>query len=295
MSTAAGSQHVTVGETVTIAGKLTCPSAGEAAEQELTVYQQASGSSSVVGTATTEADGSYRFQSAPINARGVFIVRYSGAPHGARVVVRAAAEVSLQGPAADGAALAMRGGKAAGGSATATFSGVVYPEEPGRLVGLKVSYAGGEWRTVAFTRTDATGRYTFTHSFRFAGDVSVIVGARPRGVLLTKSQPLNYTIVQAQNPALTIQSSPPSLAAPDPAADPLAAAEQTTITGVVVGPPRQTVTLLSRTPTGRFASVATVASDDAGAYSFTVDPAQTTIYRVVCGKLHSTLVRIEVN
>jgi hypothetical protein len=274
---------------VAVAGKLVCPSDTNVAEQEMTVYQRSSGSTNIVGTAITEADGSYQFHSAPLYTRSVFIVRYSGARHGARVIVPVVADVSLQGPAANGAALPMSS-NAAPGRVRETFSGVIRPEEPDRLVALKVRYAGGEWRTVAYTRTDAAGHYAFSHSFRFAGEVSVIAGARPKGELLTKSPLLTYTIAQAQNPALTIQSSPPAPAADDA----VAAGQQTTITGVAAGSAHRTVRLLSRTPTGQFTTLATAQSDAAGAYAFTVDPTDTTIYEVVCGKLRSTLVRLEV-
>lgn len=292
VSATARSPQVTAGESVTISGKLTCPSPTDSAEQELTVYQHASGSTTTVGTATTEADGSYRFQSAALGARGIFIVRYAGAPHGARVVIPVVADVSLQGPALDGAALPMSAGRAAGGPAKVTFTGIVNPGEAGRQVALKVRYADGEWRTVAYARTDAEGRYTFSHGFRFAGQVSVIAGARPRGTERTKSQMLTYTIVQAQNPALTLRT---STAASGAAGDAVAAGEPATLTGVAANARHKTVTLLARTTTGRFTRVATVQSDDVGAYSFTVDPPQTTIYQVVCRRSRSAVVLLAVS
>ncbi len=111
---------------------------------------------------------------------------------------------------------------------------------------------------------------------------------------------LSYTILQAQNPALTIESNtttppatePPTLGAPALAATPAGAAP-TTISGVAAKAANQTVTLLARSQAGRFAPVATVTADATGAYSFTVDPSQTTIYEVSAGRERSTQVRVQ--
>ena len=74
-----------------------------------------------------------------------------------------------------------------------------------------------------------------------------MAAARPRGTQHTRSQALTYTIVQAQNPALTIQG--PALAAAL-LATPEASAP-TTITGVAAGHPNATVNRCSRAPTAR--------------------------------------------
>jgi hypothetical protein len=288
----ASSQQVASGETVTISGKLSCPTTADAGGQEVTVSQLGSVAAksglNVAGTATTEADGSYKLHSAELKGRSVFVVRTPSAQHAARVAVTAAGVVSLQSPEAAGASLQM----GANGPARATFTGAVQPGEAGRLVALKVRYGAGEWRTVAFARTDAEGHFKFSHRFRFAGQVSVIAASSPRGMARTQSQPLAYTVVQAQNPAITIATAAPPLSS----SEGLASGEPITITGVVVGSPHQAVTLLSRAPgTGFFTDVQTVQSDGAGAYSFTVVPTQTTIYAVRSGKSRSTEVRREVS
>jgi hypothetical protein len=297
----AGAQLLITGEAVTLTGKLTCPTTAEASEQTVTIYQREAAAGSpafaVAGVATTDAGGSYEFHSAALKRRSTFIVRSATTAHGARVVVPVGTGLSLAGPAASGAALAMSAGKNAGGRARAVFSGVIQPEEAGRQIGLRVRYGDGEWRLVAYARTDAEGRFSFSHTFRFAGQVSVMAGARARGTTHAQSLPLTYSIVQAQNPSLTIQSSQLALATPAAPttldAVPLGEPAATTISGVASGAPHQTVTLLSRA-NGHLTAVATVQSDEAGAYSFTVEPAQTTIYEVECGKLRSTTVRVEV-
>jgi hypothetical protein len=290
----ASATQVTVGETVTISGKLSCPTAGEAGEQVVTIYQRQAASATpalnVAGTATTEADGSYKLQSGELQGRSVFIVRSASVRHAARAVVLVNAGVSLQGPAASTASLPMGGGGAAGGRARQTFTGTIDPAEANRQVALRVRYADEEWRTVAFARTDDAGHFTFSHRFRFAGDVSVMAVARARGTQRTESPVLTYTVVQAQNPALTIQSSTAPLAP----AIALAAGSPTTITGVATGAAHQTVTLLSLVSDGHFTPVTSVQTDESGAYTFTVQPTQTTIYKVSHANVRSAALRVQV-
>ena len=56
------SAEIALGETVTISGKLSCPSASEAGEQQVTIYTRETNGSgaglTIAGTATTEPDGS---------------------------------------------------------------------------------------------------------------------------------------------------------------------------------------------------------------------------------------------
>ena len=151
---------------------------------------------------------------------------------------------------------------------------------------------GEPWRSP----TAADGSYSFEHRFRFTGQVSVRTSTRPRDEQLTRSEPLSYTITQAQNPALTIASVATTTPSPSPAATPQAQpiAAPTTIAGVASAPGCETVTLLGRPLGSRFAVLASVRADAAtGAYSFEVDPTQTTIYRVRCGSARSTIVRVE--
>lgn len=299
LSAAASAAQVTAGEAVTISGKLTCPTVEAASGQEVTVYQHEAGASSstptVVGTATTAADGSYEFHSAVLSMRSVFVVRTAGAAHQARVVVVVSADITLQGPAASGATLAIAGGRASGVSDRLRFSGVVKPAWAAKLLELRVQETDGRWRTVAFTRTDAEGNYTFSHSFRYAGEVSVMVVAHMRQERSTRSAPLTYIIAQAQNSALTIHAAPATLG-PDTttAADVASPTPATTITGVAAGAPGRPVVLLARElGSSRLVPVASATTDSTGAYSFTVNPTATTIYKVRCERTRSTVVRVQ--
>jgi hypothetical protein len=286
---------VTAGEAVTISGKLSCPAPEEVSGQNLTVYQHefgaASSKATAVGTVTTASDGSYQFQSAGLKARRRFVVLAADAPPSPRVVIAVDAAITLQGPGPNGAALTMWDGHIARSANVADFSGTVQPQTAGTPVALKVRYGGGAWHRFAVTHTDAQGRFSLSHRFRYAGTVSVVVVTRPAGDRRTTSVELSYTIVQAQNPALTIgrpATAPVSLV-PTPG-QAVATPEPTTVGGIAQ--PGCTVTLRALT-NGHFAPVATTVSDAGGAYSFTVDPSKTTIYRVTCGKQRSTPLRVD--
>ncbi len=219
LTAAASAPQVLTGESVTISGTLTCPLAAEAAEQEITVSQRQGWSdepgAAVLGTATTASDGSYELHSGALTGRSVFLLRTASVRNAAHVVVLVNAGVSLQGPAANASSLPMAGGKGAGGRTRETFSGVIEPAQAGRQVGLRVRYTGGEWRTVAFTRTDAEGHFSFSHRFRSPGSVEVIAVARPRGTQRSESSILTYSIAPAQTAAPPLQTPAP---APAPAA-----------------------------------------------------------------------------
>jgi hypothetical protein len=297
---------VAPGEAVVLSGTLSCPTAQDAGEQTITIYAhelgQGSASATVAGSATTAADGTFQFQTAPLSVRTTFLAQAVSARQHGRAVVLVAAQVTLAGPAPSGATLAMGAGRDTGGPAFQRFSGTIVPEQANRQVALKVRDAGGQWRTIAYTRTDATGHFSFLHQFKFAGEVSVKATARPHGAQRGESQTLTYSVAQAQNSKLTIQlattaSTTPPAQAPLSGAlgTPAATAAPSLISGVASGSPGRTVTLLSRGQDGRYTAVASVQSDAAGAYSFTVDPTVTTIYKVVCRPQRSATVRVEVS
>jgi len=97
------SHEITAGESVTVFGALLCPSGASVANQPVTVYerQAAAGSTSlIVGSTTTEADGSYQLTSAALSTDTIFLVRPQGAI-GAHIGVKVAPQVTLSGPPAD--------------------------------------------------------------------------------------------------------------------------------------------------------------------------------------------------
>ena len=278
------SSLITAGETVTIFGKLTCPSGVTVGERLLTVSEGQQGTRAaaltVLGSATTEADGSYKIGSIAPSTNTTFRVRVGN--RGAHVAVKVAPLVTLSGPS-PAATLSTVGGRAPGAHpARVTFSGTVKPGDAGGRISLQVAYAesGEQWRTVAFANVEADGSYSVAHRFRTAGQASVRVLAHMRGHhVVAASEPLTYEVIQPQNPKLTINSS----------AAPLAYGQTTTISGLAAEAPGQTVTLLAHTHAGNFAPVTTTTTDPNGNYSFApLAPAESTYYRVSIAKTLST-------
>jgi hypothetical protein len=280
----ASSSQITAGDTVTIFGKLSCPSGVSVGERLLTVSEGQQGTATPalteLGSATTEADGSYKISSLAFDTNTTFHVRVGN--RGARVVVKVAPLVTLSGPS-PAATLSTVGGHALGARPTkVTFSGTVKPGDGGGRVALQVAYAesGEQWRTVSFATVDPDGSYSVAHRFRTAGQASVRVLAHMRGHhVIAASEPLTYEVVQPQNPKLTIHSS----------VAPLAYGQAATIGGIAAEAPNQTVTLLAHTHAGNFAPVASTTTDVNGNYSFAAQaPTESTYYRVSVAKTLST-------
>lgn len=268
---------------MTLSGQLVCPSDRSATNETITVYQRervAASALTEVGTATTEADGSYQLTPAALETNSIFYVRAQGAL-GAHTLVRVAPEVTITGPAA-GVQLSTRGGhSSAGGRNTFTFTGTVSPVATGTRVALQREYAatGEQWRTIALGSVGPEGHYSISHGFSSPGEASIRVVVPPRqSNVEAASEPLSYDISQAQNPQLTIQSS----------ADPISSGQSVTITGVAAGAANRPVTLLARTPGHTSVAVAKDTADGSGAYSFTVSPLHSTFYSVTDTNTAST-------
>lgn len=275
---------ISVGETVTIFGKLTCPPGTSAAEKELTVSEREHGagpsSFAALSAATSETDGSYKLTSPALEANTTFRVRVGN--HGAHTVVRVAPIVTLSGPSPT-AKLSTAGAHPRDAHpARVTFSGVVKPGDAAARVALQVAYTaeGEQWHTVAFGAVASDGSYSVTHAFRTAGEASVRVLAHMRGHnAVAASETLTYEVAQAQNPQLTISSS----------AAPLAFGQAATISGVAAAGAGQTITLLAHTHGGGWAPVSSTTTGPGGEYSFTQAPTQTTAYRTSDGATRSAL------
>lgn len=275
LSIDATSHRITAGESVTVFGALLCPSAS-VADQPVTVYQlQPAGGATrlLVGTATTEADGSYQLTPAALSTNSTFLVRSQGAP-GAHTGVKVAPQVTLSGPPA-GAPLSTGGGDARiRAQYGVTFSGTVSPAGVGARVVLQRedALAGEQWHPIAFGQVDEEGKYSITHTFGAPGDANIRVVVHPRGSVnaAAASELLSYDISPRQNPRLTIQGS----------TDPISQGQSVTITGVADRAADQPVTLLARTQGNAFIAVAKGTTDGSGNYRFTQSPLQSTFYRV---------------
>jgi hypothetical protein len=285
VSIQASSRRITVGEAVTLFGRLTCPTGVTAADREVAIDQRPLGggasSFSVAGTATTEADGSYKLTPPAVDTNTMFRVREG--VHRARTVVKVAPVVTLSGPTPAVEASRAVGRARYGQRRKSTFTGTVSPTGMGKRVALQISYAanGERWHTVAFGRVGADGSYSITHGFRISGEMSVrTIAHTGKQNVAAVSEALFYAPPQPQNPQLTIQTS----------ANPISYGQSVTITGVAAGAASQPVTLLAHTEGSAFAVVAKGTTDEAGSYTFTQAPLQNTSYRVTDAAASSTVV-----
>ena len=87
VSVQAAAPTVTAGETVSLLGALVCQEATVAANQSLTVYQRAAGTPgfSAIGTASTEASGSYQSTTPALSSNSSFYVRVGSARQRPRI------------------------------------------------------------------------------------------------------------------------------------------------------------------------------------------------------------------
>jgi hypothetical protein len=157
-----------------------------------------------------------------------------------------------------------------------TFTGTVSPLAVGDRVVLQRQNAdsGKGWHRIDQTRVQPGGTFTIPHTFRVPGDanVRVLVKATRRNIA-SVSDVLSYEISQAQNPALTLNSS----------ADPITVGQSTTLAGTLQNGGGQTVNLLAKNAGGQFTQVATTVADPSGNYSFVQVPLHSTLYQVQGG------------
>ena len=261
---------------MTVFGHVLCQDGTSAADQAVTIYQRrrmAGGAGfAMVGTASTEADGSYQLTPLAFDTNSAFYAASAGArsPH---VQVKVAAQVTLSGSPGAGQLFTRGGSRGASAHNTVTFTGRVSPGDAGATVALQRESAAGneEWRRIALGQVDEQGAYSITHTFAAPGEANIRVVVRLGGLALPgASEPLAYQISTRQNPQLTIHAS----------ANPISYGQPVTISGVLAGAVEEPVTLLARTRRGAFATVARGTTDGSGNYAFTQSPQQNTIYRV---------------
>jgi hypothetical protein len=220
---------------------------------------------------TTDAHGFYAF----LRTQGVVNTNRNWYVKSLRARSRTVHErvfslVTLTGPA-DGSNLET------GPAHKVTFSGTVSPFAVGDRVILQRQNAnsGKGWHRIDRTRVRPGGTFTIPHTFRVPGDANVRVLVRAtRRNIASVSNVLSYEISQAQNPALTLNSS----------ADPLTIGQSTTLSGTVQGGAGQPVNLFAKTPGGGgFTQVATTMADGSGNYSFVQVPLHNTLYQAQAG------------
>ncbi len=286
LSLSVASARLIAGESATLIGTLSCPLAGEAAEQTVTIDQRVAGTPgfSAIGSATTEASGAFQLTTGALEDNSVFYADVQGVRSN-RQAVKVAPAVTIGGPppTTQLPRAARHASVSDAESDTVTFAGNVGPVPAGtRLILQRESASAGEdWRRIGLGEVQADGSYSIPHTFSVGGPATVRVVVRARGQLAAASEPLTYEVAPRQNPRLTIAAS----------ARPLLYGHALTISGVAAGAADEPITLFARTRGGAFAAVAAVTSDAEGKYEF---PAQTplasTSYRVRGAHVTSTTI-----
>jgi hypothetical protein len=271
---------ITSGEKVDAYGHLSCPSAAEQQNQKVVLYEGTAPSYTVAGEGTTNEQGAYTIETAPLTSNSLFHV-LAGTALSKHRSVKVAAQVTLNGPKEGSQLLA---GRRSGARNRITFTGTVSPEDVGALVVLQRQDAltGNEWHRIEFGRVGPAGIFSITHRFLVPGDANIRVLIRnPRRNVASPSNVLTYEISQAQNPALTIEAS----------ADPIPYGQSVTIKGKADVSASETVTLLAHTAhQGGFAPVAQVQTSSSGEYQFpTQSPVYSTFYEVQGGGISSAV------
>jgi hypothetical protein len=266
--------EITAGDPVVIFGQLHCRRPAQQANQTVRLYHHLIGSHSFgftyVQSVSTDAHGFYEFSRADgvVETNRAWYVRAHGAQSAAKRI-RVGAQVSFAGPPTGTQLLT-------GAANKVTFTGSVSPADVGARVILERQNAltGSEWRRIDVGTVEQGGSFTIVHTFRFPGDANLRVLVRSQGRNVpSASDPLEYEISQAQNPALTIVASQ----------DPISFGGSVTIAGVLAGAGAgsRPVTLLARTDGQSFAPIAQATTDANGNYSFPAQsPMDSTFYRV---------------
>lgn len=270
------------GQPIVVYGRLAGPNDSG---REVVLYHRTPFASSFtpVQRTTTDANGYYAFERLPerVLTNREWFVRSLGA-RSATVHEHVYAQLTLNGSVQSGSTVQT------GPHNPVTFTGIVTPASAGQQIVLqRQDAAGGEtWHTIQAGRVGPGGQYSIVHEFRVPGDANIRVLLRRDGLnIASPSNVLSYEIEQAENPALTIESSQ----------NPIAAGQAETITGTLASGAGSSVTLYARTAGGTFAPVANTTSGSGGAYEF---PAQTlqssTYYQTRSGTTDSTLLFVGV-
>lgn len=159
------------------------------------------------------------------------------------------------------------------------FTGTVTPNHPFERVVLReqVGLNGDSFRTIGFTRTNASGEFAFTKRWARPGveTVEAVFRGDARNVR-GESDTVTVAIQQKQVPAFTINTSDPIISE----------GQSVTIRGVLEKPgtttpePTTSVTLYGRTAGQGFQALASTVTDMDGSYSFTQVPVHNEVYRV---------------
>ncbi len=172
-----------------------------------------------------------------------------------------------------------------------TFSGTVSPRHAGERVILErqTGQNGTSWHRIGSGAIEASGAFSIVHRFlrpseSGAATIRVVLPADARNIR-SFSEPVELTIHQAENPALTLEPSAPAIVVGEPVT--LRGKLVTPAGGAVAGVP---VTLYARGAGSAFAAVASSTTAADGSFSFVQVPPHNTVYEVKAGGVVSAQV-----
>jgi hypothetical protein len=270
------------GQPIVIYGRL---NAGNDGDRRVVLYHRGDYSSTFtpVQQTTTDQSGYYAFTRLPekVISNRSWYVRSLGV-RSATVREHVYAQLSIAGSSAAGSTVLT------GPHDPVRFSGTVTPANVGQELVLQRQEANGgeDWHTIQRGRVGPGGQYAFVHEFRYPGDANIRVLLRADGLnIASPSDVLAYEIEQAENPALTIESS----------ANPLVIGQPETISGALEGSADASVTLYGRTAGGLFAALATTTTGQDGEYAFPAQtPQSSTAYQVRSSSVQSNVLFVGV-
>jgi hypothetical protein len=224
----------------------------------------------VIGTTTTNADGSYEFTRADgiVVSNREWFVRGPGDTHSRTVHERVAPLVTL-----------------AESSATTTtkhavrFSGSISPAHPFQrvLIQEQTAISGNGWHTVATGRTGAASNFSISHRLVVSGDYTLrAYFPGDRRSIAGASDSVTLSVQQAQNPSFTITTSNPIVT--EGGSVKISGTLDTAGTSTPLGTTE--VTLYGKQAGRTLEALATTTTATNGAYSFTETPVYDTVYHV---------------
>ncbi|MHB8491175.1 MAG: hypothetical protein ACYDA6_03030 [Solirubrobacteraceae bacterium] len=165
-----------------------------------------------------------------------------------------------------------------------TFSGTVSPRHAHERVMIErqVGTAGTAWKHVGVAVIAPSGAFSFTHAFARPDELGpdtlrAVLPSDARNIR-SYSEPIQVTVEQAQNMALTLSPSAPTVLTGQPV----------TLTGRLVSPVSggvsgALVTLYGHVHGQPFTALATTTSGPEGTFTFTQAPVNNTAYKVKAG------------
>ena len=181
-----------------LAGALSCPAGASTSEQAVTLYQKISHTPGLqaVASATTEANGEFKFNLSGPEANSAFYVRCDGAKS-AHVKVKVALQINLETPATGSQLFAGTADRTSGGvGGPIAFTGTVSPATAGAGVTLeRREHNGAVWYVIGHGQLTSEGKFSILHTFFRRGEAVIRVVVRTHEPhTTTVSAPITYQI-----------------------------------------------------------------------------------------------------